>query len=222
MAYNAPGRNGRKGITLVQLGDKFLDEAAVSKWFEATLWPDGKRYCPCCGSDNTHKASHAKMPYRCRDCKKYFSVKTGTVMARSPVSLRKWAYAMYLDGTSLKGIASMKLHRDIGVTQKTAWFMLQRIREAYAGVGCTAMAGPVEVDETYVGGKRRNMSASKRKQMEGRGTVGKTTVVGMKDRDTGTVAAKVVSGTDKETLQDFVISCTKDGTTVYTDDHKSI
>ena len=124
MACNAPGRHGREGITLVQLADKFPDEAAASKWFEATLWPDGQRYCPSCGSDNTHEASHAKMPYRCRDCKKYFSVKTGTVMARSPVSLRKWAYAMYLDGTSLKGIASMKLHRDIGVTQKTAWFML--------------------------------------------------------------------------------------------------
>ena len=160
------------------------------------------------------------MPYRCRDCKQYFSVKTGTVIARSQVPLRKWAFAMYLDSTSLKGVASMKLYRDIGVTQKTAWFMLQRIREAYAEVGHPVMAGPVEVDETYMGGKRRNMSAAKRKQMEGRGTVGKTTVVGMKDRDTGTVAAEVVPGTDKETLQDFVISRTEDGTTVYTADLK--
>ena len=83
------------------------------------------------------------------------------------------------------------------------------------------MAGPVEVDETYVGGKRRNMSASKRKQMEGRGAIGKTAVVGMKDRDTSVVAAEVVSGTDKETLQDFVLWHTKNGSSVYTDDHRS-
>ena len=116
-AYNAPGRHDRKGTTFVELAGKFPNEAAASKWFEAILWPDGKRYYPCCGSDSTLEASHAKMPYRCRDCKKYFLVKTGTVMARSPVSLRKWAYAMYLDSTSLTGLASMKLHRNIGVTR---------------------------------------------------------------------------------------------------------
>lgn len=103
------------------------------------------------------------MPYRCRDCRKYFSVKTGTVMAGSPVPLRKWACAIYLDGSVLKGVAGMKLHRDIGVAQRTAWFMLPRIREAYASHGETVMDGLVEVDETYVGVNRRNMHASERK-----------------------------------------------------------
>lgn len=208
-------------MTLVQFADKFPDEPAARQWFESMVWPDGQRYCPACGSDNTHEASHAKMPYRCRDCHKYFSVKTGTVMAGSPVPLRKWAYAMYLDSTSLKGVASMKLHRDIGVTQKTAWFMLQRIREAYAAHGASVMDGPVEVDETYVGGKRRNMHASECKKLTGRGPVGKTAVVGIRDRNTGTVNAEVVTRTDKPTLQGFVLSRTADGATVYTDDHGS-
>ena len=95
------------------------------------------------------------MPYRCRDCRKYFSVKTGTVMEGSPIPLRKWAYAIYLDVTSLKGVSSMRLHREIGVTQKTAWFMQQRIREAFAAEG-GQFSNPVDLVETYVGGREAN------------------------------------------------------------------
>ncbi|MDE2870950.1 MAG: IS1595 family transposase [Gemmatimonadota bacterium] len=125
------------------------------------------------------------MPYRRRDCGKYFSVKTGTVMAGSPLPIRKWVYAIYLDATSLQGVSSMKLHRDIGVTQETAWFIQQRIREAFAEVGPLVFNGPVEVDEAFVGGKRKNMSNKRRKELEGqRGpAVGKTVVVGAKDRE---------------------------------------
>ena len=96
------------------------------------------------------------MPYRCRDCGKYFSVKTGTAMAKSHVPLRKWLMAIYLDVTSLKGVSSMKLHRDLGVTQKTAWFIQHRIREAFSDLnpdGEMPFTGEVEVDETFVGGK---------------------------------------------------------------------
>ena len=119
------------------------------------------------------------MGYRCRGCWKHFSVKTGTCMASSKVPLRKWAYAIYLDVTSLKGVSSMKLHRDIGVSQKTAWFMQQRIREAFGNLvpDSEKMAGPVEVDETYVGGLERNKHESE-KLGAGRGPVGKTAVVG--------------------------------------------
>ncbi|MCY3943189.1 MAG: IS1595 family transposase, partial [Gemmatimonadetes bacterium] len=106
------------------------------------------------GSIRTTDASHAKMPYWCSDCRSYFSVRTGTLMERSKVPIRKWVYAIYLDVTSLKGVAAMKLHRDIGVSYKTAWFMQRRIGEAFAAEGAVAMSGPVEVDEAHFGGKR--------------------------------------------------------------------
>ena len=132
---------------------------------------------------------------------------------------------MFLVSTSLKGVSSMKLHRDLGVTQKTAWFLSMRIRKALSqgdNVG-TLFSGPVEVDETYVGGKRANMSNARRKELAdtGRGPVGKTAVVGAKDRVTRQVAAKVVTSTDKETLQGFVKDHAAPGATVYTDEAKA-
>ena len=193
MAQKAPGQAQRDGISLLQLARMFPDEESARRWFENIMWPDGIRYCPGCGSDNTYQCKHAKMPYKCREkqCGKYFSVKTGTVMAGSPIPLLKWLYAIYLDTTSLKGVSSMKLHRDLEVTQKTAWFMQQRIREAWAKRPNNNYRGPVEVDETYMGGKRANMSNAKRKELAGtgHGTVGKVAVVGIKDRDTTLVSA---------------------------------
>lgn len=111
-----------------------------------------------------------------------------------PLPLKTWLYAIYLDLTSLKGVSSMKLHRDLGVGQPTAWFMRQRIREAFADIGPKIFEGPVEVDETYVGGLERNKHAGK-KIRQGRGTVGKAPIAGIKDRATGTVAAEVVDNT---------------------------
>ena len=221
MTHKAPGKSHRKGITLLELARMFPGEESAKQWFENILWPNGSRYCPECASVNTYECKHAKMPYRCRDCGKYFSVKTGSVMAGSPIPLLKWLYAIYLDTTSLKGVSSMKLHRDLGVTQKTAWFMQQRIREAFAALGPNVrFGGPVEVDETYMGGKRANMSNAKRKELAGtgRGAVGKTAVVGAKDRSTNQVSARVVESTDKATLQGFVAEHTAPGATVYTDE----
>ena len=218
MTYKAPGKAFREGITLLELARMFPDEAAARQWFEAIFYAEG-RFCPRCGTDNNYECSHAKMPYRCRDCKRYFSVKTGTVMEGSPIPLLKWLYAIYLDLTSLKGVSSMKLHRDLGVSQPTAWFMLQRIREGFTDQGPEVkFEGPVEADETYVGGLRKNMHAKKRQTLEGRGTVGKTAVVGVKDRKTGKVAARVVTRTDGETLQGFVREHVEPGATVYSDD----
>ena len=221
MARSAPGKAHREGITLIELMDMFPDEASATAWFEAAIWPNG-RHCPKCGSVRTREASHAKMPYWCTDCRSYFSVKTGTAIQASKIPLRKWAFAVYLCLTSLKSVSSMKLQRDIGVSQPTAWFMLHRIREAWAEDDDDDLDGPVEVDETYFGGERKNMSNEKRKALReagaGRGTAGKTAVVGIKDRESGEVRAEVVERTDGETLQEFVRENAEPGAKVYTDE----
>ena len=221
MAKKGPGRAYREGLTIVQLMDMFPTEEAATAWFESVLWPDGERHCGKCGSVRTREVPSAKpMPYWCTDCRGYFSVRTGTPLARSNVPMRKWVIAIYLCLTSLKSVSSMKLSRDIGVKQETAWFMLHRIREAWAGDGEGPFNGPVEIDETSFGGKRKNMSKAKRKELAGtgRGAVGKTAVVGAKDRATNKVVAQVVEATDSVTLHDFVADTAEPGAVVYTDD----
>ena len=218
MSKKAPGKAHREGLTIVQLMDLFPSEESATKWFESVIWPDG-RHCPKCGSLRTRKASHAKMPYWCTDCRSYFSVKTGTAMQRSKIPMRKWAIAIYLCLTNLKSISSMKLKRDIGVSQPTAWFMLHRIREAWGdGDGEGPFDGPVEFDETYFGGKRKNKSNAKRAEATGRGPVDMTAVIGAKDRATNKVNARVIESTDKDTLHGFVTENAEPGAVVYTDD----
>ena len=145
-------------------------------------------------------------------------MRTGTAIARSNVPLRKWAIAIYLCLTSLKSVSSMKLHRDLGVSQKTAWFMLHRIREAWAEQLPGAFAGPVEADETFVGGKAKNMHAAKRKQLTGRGGADKMAVAGVKDRATGRVRASVVERVDGPTLTGFVEGHAAPEAIIYTDE----
>ena len=221
MPHSAPGKYFRKGITMLELYDMFPDEQSAEQWFEQILW-QGNRICGHCGSGHTKETKGRKpMPYWCTDCRNYFSVRTGTNIEKSRIPLRKWAFAVYLFVTSLKGISSMKLHRDIGVTQKTAWFMLHRLRESWDVSGLEKFIGPVEADETYMGGKRRNMHGSKRSQLSGRGAKGKTAVAGLMDREINQIAAEVIDSTDASTLQDFIRRMVEEGSTLFTDDHLS-
>ena len=166
------------------------------------------------------------MPYRCREreCRRRFSVRTGTVMEASNPGYQVWALAIYLSLTSLKGVSSMKLHRDLGITQKSAWHLAHRIRQAYGSDGGT-FEGPLEADETFVGGIRKNMHAKRRRELRerygGGGAPGKAAVAGVRDRATGRIHARAVQDTKQATLQGFVAENAVPNATVYTDESRS-
>lgn len=215
MSKSGPGRSYRNGMTVIELFDMFPDEDSARQWFEESRWPDGP-VCPRCDNEKVATIKSGKpQPYWCKECGKYFSVKLGTVMESSRLPLRKWVVGIYLMTTSLKGVSSMKLHRDLGITQKSAWFMAARIREGW--MQGQQIGGVVEVDETYFGGKDKNRPAHKRGGK--RGPSGKSAVLGMVERDSGEIRAMPVDRTDSATLQGKVLSHIRAGSTVYTDDH---
>ena len=197
----------------------FPDDAAAERWFYKQRWPEDL-CCPRCGDVNVQKkTTHPTMPHRCRGCRKFFSVRTGTCMEGSNLGFQVWALAIYLLTTELKGRSSLKLHRDLGVTQKTAWHLAHRIREAWDGANPPlpedCFEGPVEVDETHVGGK-----ASRRRARDRPGPP-LVLVAGVKDRRTNQVRAAVVPTDERWVLQTFIRNRVKPGAMVYTDGHPS-
>ena len=207
--------------SIVDLMDKFNDEGACEKHLQKILWHDTE-FCPHCG---TTKIYHLKggRRFRCSGCKKDFSIKTGTIFHDSKIPLRKWFLAIYLLTTHKKSMSSYQLARDIKVTQKTAYFMLQRIREAVKNENFLApLEGTVEVDETFIGGRERNKHASKRTEgTQGRSLKTKEPVIGMVERETGRVKAERISNVDRSTVEQKLLQHVNIGSRVISDEWRA-
>ncbi len=206
-----------KTISIMQLLAMFDTEDKAVAWLENQRW-GGVPTCPHCkNQDNISVPKSKKYTYWCKPCRANFTVKTDTIMHSSKLPTQKWVVAMYYMMTARKGISSLQLSKELGITQKSAWFMLQRLRE-----GCFErdfkLSNIVEVDETYIGGKEKNRHNSK-KLKAGRGGVGKQAIIGAKERN-GDVKARVIKHTDGATLKGFIHDSVEVGSTVYTDEHK--
>lgn len=203
-------------ISTYQLFEMFPNQEAARMYLEDRRWPCGVK-CPTCQSGE-RLTSRKGGYYRCNACQLDFTVRSGTIFERSHIPLQKWLFAMYLLVTSRKGISSIQLSKEIGVTQKSAWFMLHRLREA-CGPDIDQMCGEIEIDETYVGGKEANKHKDK-KLNAGRGSVGKQPVLGFRQRY-GQVQAFTINSTDKATILRFIFNRIKLNSTLYTDEHGS-
>lgn len=197
-------------------------EHKARAYLERVRWGRGA-VCPFCGHAHSYKQSREGVRgyYRCASCGKVFTVRTGTIFERSHVPLTKWLYACYKVITARKGISSVQLAVDIGVTQKTAWFMLQRLRQSMAQTvnADVLLKGVIEADAAYFGGREKSKHESK-KLKRGRGAVGKVAVLGAKERG-GRVRAKVIPDTGKETVHGTLRGMVEGSATLMTDEHKS-
>lgn len=201
-------------ISTFQLFQMFPDQESARVYLEARRWPNGP-VCPVCSKGDRITVREGGF-YRCNACKEDFTIRTGTIFERSHVPLHKWLYAMYLLVTARKGISSLQLSKQIGITQKSAWFVLGRLREA-CGADLKVLSGIVEVDEAYIGGLEANKHASKRQKL-GRGTVGKAAVLGMRERGGRTVAMPV-GDVNIATLHRAIHSHIEAGSTIHSDEH---
>jgi transposase-like protein len=206
-----------KPQSLIEAIVYFADLDVCTDFVAKLRWPNGP-VCPRCECTEYSYLTTRRL-WKCKGCKKQYSVKLGTIFEDSPLPLTKWLPAVWLIANSKNGISSHELARALGVTQKSAWFMLHRIRLAMQTKSFLRLSGEVEVDETYIGGKARNMHASERKRkgiVAGRGTNNKTAVVGMRQRG-GEVVATVVPNASKRALHPEIHHTVRGGSTLYTD-----
>jgi transposase-like protein len=215
--------------TLQQAIQYFSDEQVCINAVAAMRWPDGPR-CPNCEDEKGQKPYYLKTQkrWKCRSCRKQFSVKVGTIFEESPIPLQKWLPALWMLVSCKNGISSYEIHRALGVSQKTAWFMLHRLRVVLKsqnlGFKIGGEGSEVEVDETFIGGKMKNMHKEKQARVRAlnvygtaAGTIGKTVVMGMLDRSARQIRAQVVPDVSRITLQNAVLQNVEHGTNVYTD-----
>lgn len=216
-------RNGPK--TLLEAVEYFKNEDNCIRYLAAKRWPDGVVKCPTCGSDHVGFLANQKR-WQCsnRHPKRQFSIKVGTIMEESPIGLDKWMPVLWLIANCRNGISSWEVHRALGVTQKTAWFMLHRVRLAMQDAKKGGkLSGEIEIDESFIGGKARNMHKSRKlKMLEGKGggAVGKIGVQGILERG-GNIRVNVINDTRHETLMPHVQENVEKGAHVYTDELKT-
>jgi len=206
--------------TLLEAITYFAKPGVALRYLARMRWPNGP-FCPRCG-EMEPRFLKTRQLWQCRGCKRQFSVKVGTIMEDSPISLDRWLCGIWMVANCKNGVSSYELHRDLGITQKSAWFLLHRIRLAMeVGGGIEKMLGPVEVDEAFIGGKVKNMSKSKRAALAqgpgGIGPQGKAIVMGMVDRNSKQIRAKVVPNAKSENLLPPVFANVKPGAKVFTD-----
>jgi transposase-like protein len=208
--------------TLQQAIRYFSDENVCIDAVANLRWPDGIPTCPkCAGKSHYYLATQKR--WKCKACGRQFSVKVGTIFEDSPIPLDKWLTALWMLINCKNGVSSYEIAKAIGVTQKSAWFVLHRLRFALKDRSFTKLggteSGPVEVDETFIGGTLKNMHKEKRARYDIiAGNKGKTVVMGMLDRDVRKVRAKVIPNTKRETLQKEILTAIKYGSKVYTDE----
>jgi len=203
--------------TLQQAILYFSDADNCINFLSQMRWPNGVE-CPMCASKELSYLTTRRL-WKCKACKKQFSVKVGSIMEDSPIGLDKWLAGIWLIANAKNGISSYEIHRSLGITQKSAWFLLHRIRKAMQDNSLGKLSGHVEVDETFIGGLARNMHKSKRTKLSRTGFIGKVAVMGLLERHGGEVRAMIVPGTSTEILQPRVRKHVEEGANVYSDKH---